>query len=80
VEAAAVRAPLLCIGLLYTQKHTTGFDEGWKAWHKIDWHMLVAKLPPEDQDARATGEVVAVEQSSNNDKGDVENTFQVLAE
>jgi hypothetical protein len=45
--------------------------------------MLVAKLPPEDQgvNTRATGEVVAVEQSSNNDnKGDVENTFQVLAE
>jgi hypothetical protein len=44
--------------------------------------MLVAKLPPEDQgvNARATGEVVAAEQSSNNDKGDVENTFQFLAE
>jgi hypothetical protein len=47
---------------------------------------LVAKLPPPgDQgvNARATGEVeqvVAVEQSSNNDKGDVKNTFQVLAE
>ena len=30
--------------------------------------------------ARATGEVLTVEQSSNNDKGDVENTIQVLAE
>jgi hypothetical protein len=44
--------------------------------------MLVARLPPEDQGvkARATGEELAVEQSSNNDKGDVENTTQVLAE
>ena len=60
----------------------SGFDEGWKVWHKMDWHMLVAKLPPEDQgvNARATGEVLAAQQSSNNDKGDVENTFQVLAE
>jgi hypothetical protein len=60
----------------------SGFDDGWKAWHKIDWHMLVAGLPPEDlsANARATGEVLAVEQSSNNDKGDVENTTQVLAE
>jgi hypothetical protein len=40
------------------------------------------KILPEDQgvNARATGEVVAAEQPSNNDKGDVENTFQVLAE
>jgi hypothetical protein len=30
--------------------------------------------------ARATGEVIAAWQSSNNDKGDVENTIQVLAE
>jgi hypothetical protein len=30
--------------------------------------------------ARATGEVLAAEQSSNNDKGDVGNTIQVLAE
>jgi hypothetical protein len=30
--------------------------------------------------ARATGEVLTVEQSSNNDTGDVENTIQVLAE
>jgi hypothetical protein len=40
--------------------------------------MLVAKLPPaEDQgvNARATGEAVAAEQASNNDKGDVENIF-----
>jgi hypothetical protein len=29
--------------------------------------------------ARATGEVLTAEQSSNNDKGDVENTIQVLA-
>ena len=60
----------------------SGFVEGWKAWHKIDWHMLVAGLPPEDlsANARATGEVLAVEQSSNNDKGDVGNTIQVLAE
>jgi hypothetical protein len=44
--------------------------------------MLVARLPPEDQGvkARATGEVLAAEQPSNNDKGDVENTIQVLAE
>jgi len=61
----------------------SGFDEGWKVWHKTDWHALVAKLPPEEYhgiNARATGEVVAAEQPSNNDKGDVENTFQVLAE
>jgi hypothetical protein len=35
----------------------SGFDGGWKAWHEIDWHMLVdARLPPGDQgvDARAT--------------------------
>jgi hypothetical protein len=43
---------------------------------------LEAGLPAEDlgANARATGEVLAVEQSSNNDKGDVENTIQVLAE
>jgi hypothetical protein len=61
-----------------------GMSEGWKAWHKIDWHMLVAKQVTAGRsgciNARATGEVVAVEQSSNNDKGVVENTFQVLAE
>jgi hypothetical protein len=39
-------------------------------------------LPAEDliANARATGEVLTAEQSSNNDKGDVENTIQVLAE
>jgi hypothetical protein len=44
--------------------------------------MAVAGLPPEDLgvNARATGVVLAAEQSSNNDKGDVENTIQVLAE
>jgi hypothetical protein len=43
---------------------------------------LEAGLPAEDlsANARATGEVLAVEQSSNNDEGDVENTIQVLAE
>jgi hypothetical protein len=30
--------------------------------------------------ARATGEVLTAEQHSNNDKGDVKNTIQVLAE
>jgi hypothetical protein len=45
---------------------------GWKVWHKIDWHVIVAGLPPEDlsANARATGVVLAVEQSSNSDKGD----------
>jgi hypothetical protein len=48
----------------------------------IDWHMTEAGLPAEDLgvNARATGEVLTVEQSSSNDKGDVENTIQVLAE
>jgi hypothetical protein len=48
----------------------SGFDGGWKAWHEIYWHVLVARLPPGDQgvNARATGEVVAAEQSSNNEK------------
>jgi hypothetical protein len=45
---------------------------------------LVAGLPAGDlganANARATGEVLAVEQHSNNDKGDVKNTFQVPAE
>jgi hypothetical protein len=43
---------------------------------------LEAGLPAEDlgANARATGEVLTVEQSSNNDKGDVESTIQVLAE
>ena len=38
--------------------------------------------PAEDlsANARATGEVLTAEQPSNNDKGDVENTIQVLAE
>jgi hypothetical protein len=56
-------------------------DGGWKVW---DPHIsnLEAGLPAADlgANARATGEVLAVEQSSNNDKGDVENTIQVLAE
>jgi hypothetical protein len=41
-----------------------------------------AGLPAGDlgANARATGEVLAAEQPSNNDKGDVENTTQVLAE
>jgi hypothetical protein len=71
--------PLTTWPIRYQQ---SGSDGGWKVWHKIDWHMLVARLPPEDQGvkARATGEVLAVEQSSNNDNGDVENTTQVLAE
>jgi hypothetical protein len=43
---------------------------------------LEAGLPVEDlgANARATGEVLTAEQASNNDKGDVENTTQVLAE
>jgi hypothetical protein len=57
-------------------------DDGWnKVW---DPHIsnLEAGLPAEDlgANARATGEVLAVEQYSNNDKGDVENTTQVVAE
>jgi hypothetical protein len=39
----------------------------------IKWARLGAN-------ARATGEVLTAEQSSNNDKGDEENTIQVLAE
>jgi hypothetical protein len=57
------------------------FGGGWKLW---DPHIsnLEAGLPAGDlsANARATGEVLTVEQSSNNDKGDVENTIQVLAE
>jgi hypothetical protein len=56
-------------------------DDGWKVW---DPHIsnLEAGLPAADLGANAiaTGEVLAAEQSSNNDKGDVENTTQVLAE
>jgi hypothetical protein len=56
-------------------------EDGWEVW---DPHIpnLEAGLPAADlgANARATGEVLAVEQSSNNDEGDVENTIQVLAE
>jgi hypothetical protein len=37
-------------------------------------------VPTPTPDTRATGEVLTVEQSSNNDKRDAENTTQVLAE
>jgi len=56
-------------------------EDGWKVW---DPHIpnRLAGLPAADlgANARATGEVLAAQQSSNNDKGDVENTIQVLAE
>jgi hypothetical protein len=56
-------------------------EDGWKVW---DPHIpnLEAGLPAADlgANARATGEVLAVWQYSNNDKGDVENTTQLLAE
>jgi hypothetical protein len=56
-------------------------EDGWKVW---DPHIpnRLAGLPAADlgANARAIGEVLAVEQSSNNGKGDVENTIQVLAE
>jgi hypothetical protein len=57
-------------------------EDGWKVW---DPHIpnLKAELPAADLGANARaagGEVLAVEQSSNNDKEDVENTIQVLAE
>jgi hypothetical protein len=59
-----------------TSATTTTTDDGWKVW---DPHIpdLEAGLPAEElsANARATGEVLTVEQSSNNDKGDVENTF-----
>jgi hypothetical protein len=32
----------------------SGLEDGWKAWHKIDWHMLDARLPPEDQGIRVS--------------------------
>jgi hypothetical protein len=58
---------------------STSATGGWKVW---DPHIsnLEDGLPAEDlsANARATGEVLTVEQSSNNDKGDVENTIQVL--
>jgi hypothetical protein len=47
-----------------------------------DISNLGAGLAAEDlvANARVTGEVLKAEQSSNNDKGDVKKTFQVLAE
>jgi hypothetical protein len=59
--------------------------DGWKVWDPRIANLeagLPVVLPAEDlgANARATGEVLTAEQSSNNDKGDVENTIQVLAE
>jgi hypothetical protein len=58
-------------------------EDGWKVW---DPHIpnRLAGLPAADLGAKQRQsdrcEVLAVQQSSNNDKGDVENTIQVLAE
>jgi hypothetical protein len=44
---------------------------------EVQWELRESEL---SANARATGEVLKVEQPINNDKGDVENTIQVLAE
>jgi hypothetical protein len=49
------------------------FDDGWKVWDPHISNLETGLLPAGDlsANARATGEVLVVEQSSNNDKGDV---------
>jgi hypothetical protein len=80
-----VPMPSLGLGWGFSELDHRTWDKpegpGWKVWNP---HIpdLEAGLPAADlgANARATGEVLTVEQSSNNDKGDVENNIQVLAE